>query len=149
MRIHHVTMPASNPAHVAGVLAELVGGRVFPMPHPAGAHLVYAGDDDGTLLEIWPAGARAAPGEHHVADDGSPLPPRWPHHGLVSLDADEATILSVFEREGWPAEKVYQGPPGRGFTLIRGWIEKHQVIEFATPEMAAEYSSFIRAFCSR
>ena len=149
MKIHHVTMPATDPAHVASVLAELVGGRALPMPHPEGAHMVYAGDEDGTLLEVWPSGARAAVGQHDVVDDGSPLPMSWPHHGLLSVPTDEAEILTVFERDGWPAEKVHQGPPGRGFTLIRGWLERQQVIEFATPEMTAEYAAFVQAYASR
>lgn len=145
MKIHHVTMPAFDPPKVAAVLAELSGGRAVPMPHPEDAWLVYAGDEDGTLLEIWPAATRAGVLEHATHLEDLPPPARWPHHAYVSVPTDEATILRVFEREGWPAEKVHQGPPHSGFTLIRGWIEKQQVIELATAEMAAQYAGFIRA----
>ena len=33
MRIHHFTMPANNPLHVATVLAELLDARVMPLPY--------------------------------------------------------------------------------------------------------------------
>ena len=60
MQIHHVTVPAHDPERVAHVLAELLGARVVPIPHPTGTLLVYAGDADGTAIEVWPAGC--APG---------------------------------------------------------------------------------------
>jgi catechol 2,3-dioxygenase-like lactoylglutathione lyase family enzyme len=150
MRIHHFTVPARNPERVAAVLAELLGARVIPLPHPVGTLLVYAGDSDGTAIEVWPAGMRGRIGaaELHVTD--LPLPEDWPHHGYVTTDATSADqVLASFAREGWRAERVHNGSPGGGFSLVRGWIENHTGIEIADSHMRAEYERFFAQVVSR
>jgi hypothetical protein len=143
MRIHHFTVPAHDPEHVAKVLAELLGARVIPLPHPIGTQLVYAGDADGSAIEVWPATLRADVGEHELALRDLPLPSAWPHHGYVTADAcDPDRVLAVFAREGWRAERVHNGPPGGGFHLVRGWIENHAQIEIGGSEMRTRYERF-------
>ena len=146
MRIHHVTIPAHAPERVARVLAELLGARVIPIPHPRGTLLVYAGDVDGTAIEVWPANLRGGVGEHELTPRELPLPEAWPHHAYVSTDAVDADgILAVFAREGWRAEKVRNGPPERGFSLVRGWIENHAAIELVGTDLRLEYERFFAA----
>ncbi|HEY0715693.1 MAG TPA: hypothetical protein VGF45_23625, partial [Polyangia bacterium] len=129
--------------HVAAVLAEILGGKVIPLPHPEGTLLVYAGDSDGSAIEIWPAGTRGDVGGRELYQTDQPLPRSWPHHAYVTSDvSDPDKILAVFAREGWRAEKVHNGPPGRGFGLVRGWIENHTGIEIGGPEMRAQYEQF-------
>jgi catechol 2,3-dioxygenase-like lactoylglutathione lyase family enzyme len=150
MRIHHFTVPARDPARVAAVLAEVLGARVIALPHPVGTLLVYAGDSDGTAIEIWPAGTRGRIGaaELHVTE--LPLPEVWPHHGYVTTDATDADqVLAIFAREGWRAERVQNGPLGRGFSLVRGWIENHTGIEIADRPMRAEYERFFAQMVSQ
>jgi hypothetical protein len=151
MRIHHFTIPAHDPIRVANVLAELLGARVIELPHPLGTRLVYAGDADGTAIEIWPAAMRGEVGGHElVLRDDLPLPERWPHHAYLTTDACDADqIVAVFAREGWTAHKVHNGPPGAGFSLVRGWIENHTGIELGTSEMRAEYERFFRQLVAR
>ena len=150
MRIHHVTVPARDTERVARVLAEILGARVIPIPHPQGTLLVYAGDADGTAIEVWPAGTRGGIGDHELRVTDLPLPEAWPHHAYVSTDASDAErILAVFAREGWHAEKVRNGPPGAGFSLVRGWIENHTGIELVGTEMREEYETFFRNVLSR
>src|SRR5262245_25208078 len=117
MRIHHFTIPARDPERVARVLAELLGARVIPLPHPHGNLPVYAGDPAGSAVEVWPAATRGTVGEHEVSLRDLPLPEAWPHHGFVTTDAsDGEKILAAFAREGWKADRVYNGPPGAGFS---------------------------------
>ena len=151
MRIHHFTVPAHDTQRVARVLAEVLGARVIPIPHPVGTLLVYAGDSDGTAIEIWPAGARGAADGHELELTQLPLPERWPHHAFVSSDACDADqVLAAFAREAWRAENVRNGPPGdRGFSLIRAWIENHTPIEIVGSEMRAEYERFFAAAVQR
>src|SRR3954465_13782065 len=112
MRIHHFTVPAREPERVARVLAELLGARVVPIPHPRGTLLVYAGDSDGTAIEVWPAALRGGVGGHGLQLRDLPLPEAWPHHAYVSTEASDAErMLAVFAREGWKAERVHNGPP--------------------------------------
>jgi hypothetical protein len=143
MKIHHFTIPARDPGHVAQVLAGLLGARAVPLPHSGGSYIVSAGDVDGTAIEIWPASLRAAPGDSELAPSELPLPESWPHHAYLTSDAcDAKDILAVFEREGWRAECVHNGPPGGGFSLVRGWIENHWAIELGGNEMRAQYEQF-------
>jgi hypothetical protein len=143
MRIHHFTVPAHDPNRVAAALAEILGGRVVPLPHPHGTLLVYAGDRDGSAIEVWPAALRVDPTANELALRDLPLPEAWPHHAFVTSDACSSdAILAIFAREGWRAERVQNGPPGRGFSLVRGWIENHTGIELGGSDMRAEYERF-------
>jgi catechol 2,3-dioxygenase-like lactoylglutathione lyase family enzyme len=150
MRIHHFSLPAREPERVARVLAELLGARVVPIPHPPGTLLVYAGDSDGSAIEVWPAAMRSGVGEHELTPRELPLPEAWPHHAYVTSDASSpAQVLAAFAREGWRAEKVHNGPPRAGFGLVRGWIENHTAIEIGGSEMRQQYERFFRAFVAQ
>src|SRR4051794_18467544 len=121
MKIHHISIPAHDTQRVAHVIAELLGGRVIPMPHPRGSLLVYAGDRDGSAIEVWPAALRGSAGEHELTPRELPMPEAWPHHAYVTSETCTAgQILAVFRREGWTAEQVHNGPPNGGFSLVRG-----------------------------
>lgn len=145
MRIHHVSIPAQNPDLVARALAEIFAAHVVPIPHPPGTRLVYAGDSDGTAIEIWPANLRFDTAAHDLAPSDLPLPEAWPHHCYVTGAAcDTQTILAVFAREGWRAEHAHNGPPGVGFSLVRGWIENQTAIELGGSDMRDEYERFFQ-----
>jgi catechol 2,3-dioxygenase-like lactoylglutathione lyase family enzyme len=145
MRIHHFTVPARDPQRVASVLAELLGARVIPLPHPEGTLLVYAGDADGSAIEVWPAATRGDVGGHELYQRDLPLPEGWPHHGYVTSDAaDPERVLAVFAREGWTAQRVHNGPPHSGFSLVRCWIENQVCIEIGGPDMRAQYERFFK-----
>ncbi len=142
MRIHHFTVPAQDPTRVANVLADLLGARVMPLPH-YGTLLVYAGDADGSAIEVWPAKLRGGVGDGELTLRDLPLPEAWPHHAYITSDAcDSEQILAVFAREGWRAERVENGPPHARFTLVRGWIENYAGIELSGEDMRAQYERF-------
>lgn len=145
MRIHHFTIPADDPPRVAAVLAGLLGARVAPISPALGTLLIYAGDADGSGIEVWPATLRAGTAEHQLTPSDLPLPQAWPHHAYVTSDAcNSASILAAFAREGWKAEHVHNGPPGSGFGLVRGWIENRTCIELGGEDMRREYERFVR-----
>ena len=147
MRIHHFTIPATNTELVASALAELFGGKIIPVGHPTGSLIVYAGDADGSCIEVWPASTRADVGNHRTEQRDVPLPSGWPHHAYVTTEhASTEQILAMFERHGWKADKVKNGPPnGPGFELVRGWIENQTVIELGGADMRAQYEAFFAA----
>jgi catechol 2,3-dioxygenase-like lactoylglutathione lyase family enzyme len=150
MRIHHFTVPARDPARVARVLAEILGARVIPLPHPHGTMLVYAGDSDGSAIEIWPAATRLGVGDHELTARDLPLPEAWPHHAYVTSDAcDTHAVLAIFAREGWQAAEVHNGPPDAGFGLVRGWIENQTSIEIGSSDMRRQYERFFRDISAR
>ena len=150
MIIHHFTVPAREPQRVAGVLAEVLGARVISIPHPPGTLLVYAGDSQGSAIEVWPASLRGEAGQHELELTDLPLPHAWPHHAYVTSDAAEPdVILAAFAREGWRAEQVYNGSPRAGFSLVRGWIENHTAIEIGGREMRTQYEAFFKEVIAR
>jgi hypothetical protein len=52
--IHHVSIPARDPQHVAQVLAELFGGYAGPFIGPMpGAWVVYQEDSHGSGIEVY------------------------------------------------------------------------------------------------
>ena len=145
MKIHHFSIPARDPRRVAAFLAELLGARVIPLPHPEGNLLIYAGDADGTAIEVWPAGTRGGAADPDLDLRDLPLPEAWPHHSYVSSDTcDAGQVLAAFAREGWKAERAHNGPPQAGFSLVRGWIENHTAIEIVDREMRGEYERFFQ-----
>lgn len=145
MKIHHVTIPARNPSHVANVLAEILGAKVSRLPHPLDNHLVYAGDADGSAIEVWPVGTRGGPLDTELCASDLPMPERWPHHAYITTThIGAAQILEIFTREGWYAQRVHNGAPGFGFELVRGWIENQAPIELGGQEMAEQYANWVR-----
>lgn len=142
--------PGSRPRAGGRLLAEVLGARIVPLPHPHGTLLVYADDSDGTAIEIWPAAIRAGAGDSELGMGELPLPESWPHLAYITSDTCEVDgILSAFAREGWRAEAVHNGPPGRGFRLVRGWVENQTVIEIGGAAMRVQYERFFREFVAR
>ena len=142
--IRHVSIPATDPRHVATVLAELMQGRVYPFPGPVpGAFMAVAGDAHGTQIEVYPEAAAAAPGEGGAPGvfHANPAPPQyWPFHVLLSVQLDEAAIQAIGDREDWHTRRFSRGPPGRPlFDVIEFWVENRFLIEVSTPDMDAAY----------
>lgn len=141
--IHHVSIPARDPQHVAKVLSELTGWAARPFLGPVpGAIMLLAEDGHGTGIEIYPDGTTMAPGEGvdqiHFGRGQSPA--LFPFHILLSLDTDRETIQRLGEREGWRTLNCWRGPPEHPvFELIEFWIENRVMIEVATPDMLPNY----------
>jgi len=142
--IHHVSIPAKNPEHVARVLGELLGGYVgrFVGPIP-GAWVAYADDAFGTGFEIYPEATSLTPSKGSMADFALEADTTRPHpfHILLSVKVDRATIEKIGAREGWKCAHDWRGPPGmKLFELYELWIENRTLIEVATEDMVAAYA---------
>ena len=141
--IHHVSIPARNPEHVARVLAELLGGYAGPfIGEIPDAWVVYSEDGFGTGIEVYTDQTTLVPG------DGDAMgtvrltePPPWSaFHALVSVKVDRATIERIGEREGWRTRHYWRGPRGvRLFELYEMWIENRTLVELVTEDMLPAY----------
>ena len=60
--LHHISVAVNNPAQVASVLAEAIGGQSFPFPPHPGSYFVMAGDDFGTAIELYHSITKLVPG---------------------------------------------------------------------------------------
>lgn len=141
--IHHVSIPARDPEHVARVLAELLGGYygkfIGPIP---GAWVAYAEDAHGTGIEVYPERTVIVPGKGEEIGQAElhDVPVGTAFHALVSVKTDRSTIEKIGEREGWRVLHNWRGPPGkRLFELYEFWIENRVMLELATEDMLANY----------
>ena len=138
--IFHVSIDADDPERVATVLAELWGGEALPFPavYP-GSWAALAGDERGTMIEVYPAGVTPVPGEPDDAASGhrdSEAARATPTHAAIATSLAQGDVYAVAAREGWLARYRQRG--GR-FGVIEFWIENRMMVEVLTPEMQREY----------
>jgi hypothetical protein len=137
--LFHVSIEADRPAHVAEVIAEFWGGKALPFPPVAvGSWVAFAGDDRGTLIEVYPRGTELHEAEGAADAVGRAGDARWHNatHMAIATKRPASEILAIAEREGWPAKICDRG--GK-FHVIELWIEGVQMVELLTPEMQREY----------
>lgn len=139
--IHHISLPARNPLHVAEVLAELFKGYCAPFPSHAGSHVAFAGDEYGTLVEVYPLGTEMIPGENE-----KPIQYRQntshqfiATHAAISVPLNQFQIESIAEREQWRCVRCSRGY----FDVIEFWLENSVLLELATPELARQYTAVL------
>jgi hypothetical protein len=147
--IHHVSIPAREPQHVAEVLAELMNGKCVPMRPLEGAFLAVSGDANGTLIEVYPERTtiNIPDRDDQAVFAENPVPPQtWPFHVLLSVPREAEEVERIGAREGWRAKTFGRGMQGHKpfFHVIEFWLENRLLIEVATPAMAQEYLDFLK-----
>jgi hypothetical protein len=105
--------------------------------------MAVAGDQHGTMIEVYAEDTAAAPGQGDSPGvfEANPTPPSyWPFHVLLSVTLDEAAIQAIGDREGWRTRRFSRGAPGRPlFDVIEFWVENRVLIELSTPDMDPAY----------
>jgi hypothetical protein len=141
--IHHLSIAARDPKHVAGVLAELMGGKAVPFPPNPGCFFALQLDEHGSGVEVYPAGTELQPGgstgggfvKRPAAEHGY-----GPTHFALSVATDADKVEEIAAREGWQCFRCNRGP----FHVIEVWVENESMVEILPPEFAAEYLAFTR-----
>ena len=147
--IHHVSISAHDPKHVAEVLAELMNGRCYPFPGGvADSFMAVTGDEHGSMIEVYPETVRLQPGadDKPARADYNATGGYGPFHLLLSVPVDRTTVERIGAREGWRTRYFGRGAPGQppAFHVIEFWLENRLMVEVATPDMVAEYTRMIR-----
>lgn len=141
--IHHVSIPARDPEHVAQVLAELFGGYAGPFIGPIhGGWVVYEEDGLGSGIEVYGERTMLVPGEGDAMclTRLGDVPQSIAFHALISVKADRATIERIGAREGWRTRHFWRGPAGvRLFELYEFWVENRVMLELVTEDMLPAY----------
>ena len=125
--LFHASIPADNPEHVAHVVAELWGGEVVPFPPFPGAFMARAGDDRGTIVDVYPRGHEHVPAPHQFGVRVNTAPSMYSEVHLALgtvLSADG--VLALAHREGWLAQRSDRGGL---FEVIELWIENKFLLE--------------------
>ncbi len=143
--IHHLSIPARHPRHVAGVLTELFDGEMTGFGPWPGGYIAWAGDEAGTAIEVYPLGTEMLP-------DSGQGQARFRHvhgaspfiatHAAISINRSREEIFALAQREGWRAIELPRGPN----TVIEFWIENAVMLELLTPDMAADYRKGMQRF---
>jgi len=136
--IHHFSIPAQDPRHVAEVLNELFDGTLTRFGPYRDSYIAWSGDEHGTAIEVYPAGTEMFPDSgggqanfrHEPRATGFTAT-----HAAVSVERSESEILALAAREGWRAIRLPRG----GFDVIEFWIENRVMLELLTPAMARDY----------
>lgn len=137
--LFHLSIDADRPEHVARVLAELWGGEAMPFPPViAGSWVAMAGDDRGTIVEVYPRGTEleradgAADSYGVIGSNGNRSATHFAMATAMTVDA----VLAVAAREEWPAAVCLRGGV---FGVIEIFVEGTRMIEVLTPEMQRQY----------
>jgi hypothetical protein len=147
--IHHISISARDPKHVAAVLAELMSGRCYPFPGGvADSFMAVSGDEHGSMIEVYPESVTLQPGngDSQVRAAHDATAGYVAFHLLLSVPVDRATVERIGEREGWRTRYFGRGAPGQppAFHVIEFWLENRVMVEVATPDMVEEYTRMIR-----
>lgn len=139
--IHHLSIAAKDPQHAAAVLAELMGGTAVPFPPNPGSFFALQLDDNGSGVEVYPAGTQLQPG----GDVGGSFVKNEPRgygstHFALSVATDAGAVRAIAERAGWQCFDCNRGP----FHVIEVWVENETMVEILPPEYAQEYLAFTR-----
>ena len=144
--IRHVSIPARDPAHVATVLAELIGGHAYPFRGGSlqGAFMAVAGDASGHTIEVYPQTVMGVPGGNGEAVDyieNPNVPTYYPFHVLIATPLTAAQIVSIGQREGWRTQYFGRGIPGGPsfFHLFEFWVENNFLFELMPETATADY----------
>ena len=147
--IHHVSIPARDPQHVAEVLAELMRGKSYPFGPLEGAYMAASGDEEGTMIEVYPDRTTLdiPPNGDQVVFGANAAPPKtWPFHVFLSVPREPDEVEGIGAREGWHAQTYGRGMQGEKpfFHVIEFWLENRLMIEVVSPAMAQEYKDFLK-----
>ena len=148
--IHHFSIPAREPLQVAGVLADLIGGRAYRFPGPLpGAAMAVSGDRHGTMIEVYPGSVVMAPGEAEqpvayrteVSDRA-----HAGFHALLSVPHARITIERIGEAAGWRTKFFGRAAPGLPpvFHVIEVWVENRVLLEVVPADMIEVYKTYMQ-----
>ncbi len=137
--LHHISIAANHPQQVAEVLAEIFKGQVAPFPFNPGSYVALAGDEFGTLIEIYPLGSELVP-DGREGEAGFQLnqqPSHYaPFHAAISVPSSLAEIKRIGDRAGW---RVFPTNRDGLFDVIEFWVENRLMLELLTPTMVPKY----------
>lgn len=138
--LFHVSIDAVDPQYAAEAIAELWGGEALPFPavYP-GSWVALAGDERGSMIEVYPAGVTLAPGDGDADAIGrreTTAQHASSTHAAIATHLSAEDVYALAARRGWLAK--YRKRGGR-FGVIELWIENMTMVEVLTDEMQAEY----------
>jgi hypothetical protein len=137
--IHHLSISAENPQHVAQVLAEILQGQATPHPFNTDGYIIFPFDEYGTEIEVYPLGTEIIPGDNDEKRgyiENLAASKFTATHVMISVPASIEQIEQIAQREDWLIQRA-----NFGFDYILFWVENRLLLELLTPEMAIQYKA--------
>ncbi|MEO1559197.1 MAG: hypothetical protein AAFS12_06020 [Cyanobacteria bacterium J06632_19] len=102
-----------------------------------------AGDEYGTVIEVYPWGTQMTPGE-----EDKPIQFQYQNssnqfiscHVAMSIPLNQSEIEAIAKREEWRCVRCSRG----NFEVIEFWVENSVLLELATPELAEQYTTALK-----
>lgn len=139
----HASVAAHAPEAFARTLARMMGGPALPFPPCPGAWIAFAAADDGTAVEVYPAGTRIVAGAEAVAFASGPShQSASATHLAIASPLPAPDIAAIAEAAGWAARPCDRGP----FTCTEIWTGDGLLIEVLDPAQLADYRRGMTAF---
>ncbi|MBD3885750.1 hypothetical protein IFO70_28980 [Phormidium tenue FACHB-886] len=142
--IHHLSIAAQHPKHVAQVLAELFQGKAVPFPDARypDSNVAVSFDDYGTIVDVHPFAIESIPGSGNDAlfqcRQNPDVSPYTATHAAISVPVSEEQIQAIAAHENW------QTRHRKGlFEVIELWVENRVLIELLPPTIAPGYLAFM------
>ncbi|BBK39794.1 hypothetical protein STAQ_48720 [Allostella sp. ATCC 35155] len=132
----HASLPAREPGPAAAAIARMWNGTAMPFPPVPGAWIVFAGDERGTQLEIYPAEVALVPGPAEVAGAAADASAATGVHIAIAVPHEAETIIAMAAGLGWTARVCNRGGL---FDVVEVWVDDRFMIEALTPAMQRDY----------
>jgi hypothetical protein len=141
--IHHLSITAHYPQHVAQVLAEIFQGEFFLFPAAifSNSYIAVPFDAHGTTVDVHPFSTELIPGSENSGfqNKQNPDSPAYTGtHAAISVPISEEQIWAIAARENWRCVKR-----SGFFDVIEIWLENRVLIELLPPEFASKYLDFM------
>lgn len=141
--IHHISIGVKNPLQVAGVLAEILNGKVYTLlPYPD-CYIVCPFDEHGSAIQLYPLGMEIVPGAESSSHSFVQSPGKHSFsavHAAISVPTSQKGIEEIGDREEWRTVVCNSAP----FRVVEFWVENSIMLEFLPPELADEYINFMQ-----
>ena len=143
--LFHASIAAADPKRVAGVVAELWGGKIFPFsPGVGNSWMVIADDGRGTGLEVYPHGHLLKQAPVPGAPLKTDLPFESATHIALGTILSREEVFAIGKREGWNTFDKRR-VAGGGFNVIEMWAENTQMFEVLPKTALEEYLQSTRS----
>src|SRR5919199_2053437 len=130
--IHHLSISAQNPQHVAQVLAEILQGQPTPHPFNPGGYIIFPFDEYGTEIEVYPLGTEIVPGdseELRAYIQNTAASQSTATHAMLSVPINVEQIEQIAAHGDWLVQRTKLC-----FDFIMLLGEKKMFLELLNPE---------------
>ncbi|MBW4512827.1 MAG: hypothetical protein KME64_41000 [Scytonematopsis contorta HA4267-MV1] len=144
--ILYLSILAQDPQRVAQVLAEIIHGQSVPYPLYTGSYIIFPRDENGVEIEVTPLVTESASSKNddNLLYQQSPSVSKATDINVaISVPTNIEQIEQIAQREGWHTQRRRVGND-YGFNCIELWVENRFLINCLTPDMTAEYISFVK-----